>query len=64
MNKEKYNASGCADPTAFEAIKNVEKDRQRVTKLINNIFYICDLAGFSIEGRIVLKDKNTDEVWR
>lgn len=61
------NGSGCMDLTAFEAIRNVEREaeaEERFKKLLNTIFYICDLAGFHIEGRIVIKDKKTGKIWR
>lgn len=67
MDKEKLNASGCKDLTAYQAIKNVEreaKDEARVKKLLATIFYVCDLAGFHLEDRIVLKDKKTGKIWR
>lgn len=61
------NASGYMDPTAYEAIRNVDREaeaEERFKKLLNTIFYICELAGFRIEGRIVLQDKKTGKVWR
>lgn len=61
------NASGYMDLTAYEAIGNVEREaeaEERFKKLLNTIFYICELAGFRIEGRIVLQDKKTGKVWR
>lgn len=61
------NASGYMDLTAYEAIRNVEREaeaEERFKKLLSTIFYICDLAGFRIEGRIVLQDKKTGKVWR
>lgn len=61
------NASGYMDLTAYEAIRNVEREaeaEERFKKLLNTIFYICELAGFRIEGRIVLQDKKTGKVWR
>ena len=64
---EKYNASGCKDLTAYQALKNIEREKreeERLKKLLATIFYICDLAGFHIEERIVLKDKYTGKVWR
>ena len=67
MNKEKLNASGYKDLTAYEAIRNVtrdEKDEERLKKLLNAIFMISDLAGFHIEERIVFKDKKTGKIWR
>lgn len=67
MNKEKLNASGCKDLTAYEAVRNVTREEQseeRFKRLLATIFYITDLAGFHIEGRIVLKDKKTGKIWR
>ena len=61
------NGSGYMDMTAFKAIENVEREaesEERFKKLLNTIFYICELAGFHIEGRIVIKDKKTGKVWR
>jgi hypothetical protein len=61
------NASGYMDPTAYEAIRNVDREaeaEERFKKLLNTIFYICELAGFRIEGRIVLQDKKTGKIWR
>lgn len=66
-NSEKYNASGCKDLTAYYALKNIEAEERaeaRYKKLLNTIFNICELAGFQLEGRIVLKDKKTGKVWR
>lgn len=63
----KYNKSGCPDPTAFEAIERASKTddaERRYKKLIATVFYLCDLAGFHLEERIVLKDKKTGKVWR
>lgn len=60
------NASGCWDMTAYEAIKkaDAEAEQERLGKVIKTIKNVCELAGFSIEGRIVLKDKRTGKVWR
>lgn len=60
------NASGCWDMTAYEAIKKVddEAEQERVKKVIKTIKNICELAGFSIEERIIIKDKRTGKVWR
>ncbi len=67
MDKNKLNASGCKDLTAYEAIKKVEKDRkaeERFKKLLTAIFCICELADFHVEGRITVKDKKTGKIWR
>ena len=58
------NASGYYDPTAYEAIKNTDEETARFQKLLNTIFYICEMAGFHVEERIVIKDKKTGKVWR
>lgn len=56
------NASGCYDPTAYRAIKNVEKER--FSKVLQAIFSVCDLADFHVEGRIKLYDKKTGKLWK
>ena len=58
------NASGYYDPTAYRAIQNVEKDRDRLMKLLDVIFTICGYAGFHVEGRIPLRDLKTGKIWR
>lgn len=58
------NAEGYPDPTAYEAIKNIEKEEARFHKLLHTIFNICELSDFRIEGRIVLVDKKTGRIWR
>ena len=61
------NTSGYMDLTAYEAIKNVDREleaEERFKKLLAHIFYICDLAGFHIEGRLEIRDKKTGKVWR
>ena len=63
MEELKKNGSGYNDPTAYKAIQNVDKESERFHKLLNTIFYICDLAGFRVEGRIVLRDKETGRIW-
>lgn len=60
----KRNASGCLDLTAYEAIKNIEDENDRFNKLLNVIFGICDLAGYHIEERIIIRDKRTGKIWR
>lgn len=63
------NGSGYFDPTAYQAMKNVIKEEKtdennRFHQLLQTIFYITELAGFKIEGRIVVKDKKTGRVWK
>lgn len=64
---DRKNAEGYSDPTAYEAIKNAEKedkDEIRFHQLLNTLFSLCELADFHIEGRVVLRDKRTGKVWR
>ena len=64
------NAEHYDDPTAYEAITHIERDRKcdsdevRVNKLMGCIFRVCELAGFHVEERIVVKDLRTGKVWR
>ena len=64
----KVNGSGYPDPTAYAAIKNIEKEfneeSERFYKLLYAIFNICELSDFCLEGRIQLKDKRTGKIWR
>lgn len=63
-NNDRRNAEGYSDPTAYQALKNIETEEERFHKLLYAIFDICELANFEIEGRIVLVDKRTGRVWR
>lgn len=58
------NAEGYSDPTAYEALKNLDKEDEEFHKLLHTIFYICELSGFQIQGRIILVNKKTGKVWR
>lgn len=66
-NDLRRNAEGYSDPTAYNAIKNIDNDREgeeRFHKLLDSIVNICELSGFHIEERIVIKDKKTGRIWR
>lgn len=55
------------DSTAYQAMKNIEAEKkatERYKKLLGCIFRICELAGFHVEERIVLKDLRTGKIWR
>ena len=52
------NAEGYPDPTAYEALKNIDREEdERFHRLLHTLFYLCELADFEIEGRIILVDK-------
>ena len=66
MNDRELRKSACGyfDPTAYHAMKNIDREDDNFHKLLHTIFNICELSGFQIEGRIVLVDKATGKVWR
>lgn len=59
----KYNAEGYVDPTAYKAIKRAEAD-DRFNKFLSVIFDVCELSGYHLEERIVVKDLRTGEIRR
>ena len=69
-NDPRRNGEGYLDLTAYQAIRNIERatptqeEDERFHKLLNTIFYLCELADFQIEGRIVLRDKKTWRLWK
>lgn len=68
MANEKFNASGCKDLTAYEAINKITKDEKNkdkhVNKLIQVVKFIIDNAGYELVNRIVIMDKETKKVYR
>ena len=60
----KRNASGCIDPTAYIAITSIDNEQRRFKQLIRTIVYICDLAGFEIQGKITLKNRRSGRLWK
>ena len=58
-NKEGYN-----DPTAYAAIRNIQKEEQQVAELINVLKYIIDKSGFELTARIQLREKRTKKEYR
>lgn len=62
-----HNHENYSDPTCYKAIKQYEKEQQseweRHHKTIGCILRLCELAGYTVENRIVLKDKRTGKVW-
>ena len=55
-----YNSEHYHDPTAGEAIKNVEKER--ITKIIKSIKQYLSDNGYELANRIVLRDKETGKI--
>lgn len=63
-----FNASGCKDLTAYEAVTNVRKEEQDLEKkvhtLINTLKFIIDWAGFDLIARIEIRDRRTGKVFK
>ena len=64
QNNSHKNKEGYSDPTVYEALRKIDEEDARFHRLLDMIFYLCELAGFRIEGRIVLTDKLTGRIWR
>lgn len=63
-NDLKRNGSGYLDLTAYDAISKTDEDSERFHKLLETIFNVCELSGFHLENRIVVKDLETGKIWR
>lgn len=63
-SKDRKNAAGYSDPTAYEAMRNLANGEDRYHKLRKVILNICDVAGFEIRGPLILSDKKTGIIWR
>lgn len=63
-----FNASGCKDPTAFEAINHVTKEEHelnhRVHKLIELTKEMINFAGFEVIGRIQIRHKQSGKEFK
>lgn len=62
--KDRKNSEGYSDPTAYAAMKNINRDEDRYNKLRRVILNIYEMAGFEIRDPFVLIDKKTGKVWR
>lgn len=65
----KYNGEGYYDPTAYEALSKIEverirKEKERFERVLGCIYRICELTGYRIENRIVLKDLKSGRTFR
>ena len=64
----KYNQSGCADLTAYEALKPIIKEdtalENRVNFLIKVLKFIINETGFELLNRIEIKDKKTGRCFK
>lgn len=59
------NGSGYNDKTAGDAIEKVYDETDTKNNIIVRVIKnVCDLAGFEIVERVVLRDKRTGKVYR
>jgi len=58
------NASGCSDPTAYQAMKNIDEEEEAFKKLFRTLRYICNVAGFEFDGRITIRNKESGRVYK
>jgi len=64
----KYNQSGYADPTAYEAISQVIKEDTELDKRVHNLIsvlkFIINWAGFELISRIEIRDMKTGKEFK
>lgn len=58
------NAEHYVDPTPSEALKNISKEEREVGILAHAMKDIAVLCGYEVVGRIVLKNKNSGNIYR
>ena len=65
------NSEHYADPTPYEARKNIRKEEQleaarmrTIGALVVTLKQVADLAGYEIVGRVVLMDKDSGRIYR
>lgn len=60
------NSEGFEDSTAWKAISRADReiDYRRFKKTMKDLRDICAMNGFSLEGRVVLRDRTNGKVWR
>lgn len=61
------NSEGYSDPTAYHALKNLDnaaKSNERFHAMLKEIWAVCKRYDFQLVGRIAVRDKRTDQIWR
>ena len=65
---DKRNSERYADPTAYQAMKNIIVAEREVKKKSDNLIgamkLLADVAGFEIVGRICLRHKESGKEFR
>lgn len=63
MAKEWQNKEGYADPTAYHALKSIEREK-RIKELVAVLKWIANIAGFEIVERIQFRDKKSGKIYK
>lgn len=65
------NDSGCPDPTAYEALKHIQKEEKRLNRVdvdahtvVTTIKNILELSGFELVERVQIRHKKTGKIFR
>lgn len=64
MEHPYYNQSGCADPTAYHALKNLSDEEKKVNFLIKVLKFIIRESGFELIGRIEIRNTDTGHIFK
>lgn len=64
MQNPYFNQSGCADPTAYRALKNLSDEEKKVNFLIKVLKYIIRESGFELLNRIELQNTKTGRIYK
>lgn len=67
-NNPFYNASACADPTAYYGLKPIIQEEhdleKKVHNLVNVLKFIVEWAGFEFIGRIQIRHKESGKEFK
>lgn len=67
-NNPRYNASGCADPTAYAALKPIIKEdaeiERKAYEVVKIVKIIIGWAGFELVQRVQIKHRKTGKEFR
>ena len=60
----RYNPEGYEDPTAYNSMRNIAEEEERVNALIKTIKTILRLAGFELISRVEIRSVRTRREYR
>ena len=59
-----YNPEGYRDPTAYDAIRNITEEEEKVSILINIIKSMLKICGFELIRRIEIRSLRSGREYR